>query len=249
MALLELKNVSKFFGGVQAVNDVSFSIEPEEIVGLIGPNGAGKTTIMNLITGLYPLSQGQIVFNGKIISGLKPHSIAHLGIARTFQIVKPFMGMTVKENVMMGALFRASRFNLNKNQIQNIVKNALDLVGLGEKADHPVEELNLAQRRVLEIARAIAMEPKLLLLDEAMAGLTPTEVQRLLDLVRTLNAQGMTVLLIEHVLKVVMNLSRRVLVLHYGRLIAEGSPQEIVNNPKVIEAYLGSKREGRIQGG
>jgi branched-chain amino acid transport system ATP-binding protein len=159
------------------------------------------------------------------------------------------MGMTVKENVMMGALFRASRFNLNKNQIQNIVKNALDLVGLGEKADHPVEELNLAQRRVLEIARAIAMEPKLLLLDEAMAGLTPTEVQRLLDLVRTLNAQGMTVLLIEHVLKVVMNLSRRVLVLHYGRLIAEGSPQEIVNNPKVIEAYLGSKREGRIQGG
>ncbi|NLW07920.1 MAG: ABC transporter ATP-binding protein [Clostridia bacterium] len=241
MALLEVKNVNRSFGGVQAVNEVSFAINEGEIVGLIGPNGAGKTTMMNLISGLIPVEKGKIYFEGHPITGLKPHSIARKGIARTFQIVKPFQGMTVRENVMIGALFRSD--NLSRNQINNIVNETMALLELDSKSEAPVEELSLAQRKHLELARAMAMEPKLLLLDEVMAGLNLKEIEKLMQLIRRLNERKITILVIEHVMKAVMGLSNRILVMHYGSLIAEGTPEEISMDPRVIEAYLGKRRK------
>jgi branched-chain amino acid transport system ATP-binding protein len=244
-SILELVGVSKYFGGLMALKDVSFELHPGEIVGLIGPNGAGKTTLVNVITGVYPLSGGKIVFNQQRIDRLKPHNIARMGIARTFQIVQPFPQMTVLENVAAGVLFAAGAQN-----VQEAKEHALDhlnFIGLQRYAEYPASSLTLADRKRLELAKSLAMNPRLLLLDEVNAGLNPTEIDRALGLIRQLITRGITILLIEHLMKVVMSVCSRVIVLHHGQLIAEGSPEDVVKDQRVIEAYLGSRFAAREQ--
>lgn len=237
MSLLELKNVSKYFGGLKAVNQVSFSLEEGEILGIIGPNGAGKTTLFNALTGFYKPNDGEIWFEGEKLIALKPHQICQKGMVRTFQIVKPFLELSVLDNVVVAALNRTE-------QVQEAKVRALktiELVGLKDKVDTLGTGLTLVHRKRLELARALATEPKLLLLDEVMAGLRPTEVDELIRLLKEVNKKGITILLIEHVMRGVMALSQRVVVLNYGEKIAEGVPEEVVKNRQVIEAYLGEE--------
>ena len=241
MNILEAKSVVKSFGGVFANMDVSFNVQKGEILGLIGPNGSGKTTLINNISGNIKADKGSIRFEGKEIVGLKPHTICHLGISRTYQVVQPFIGMTVLENTVAGALFgRQSGLRSLKTATAK-ANEVLDTVHLSEKANELAEDLITADQKKLELAKVLAGEPKLLLLDEVMAGLTLKEIEDAMELIMKIRENGITLFVVEHVMKAVMGISDRVMVLHQGSLMATGTPQEISRNERVIEAYLGAK--------
>ncbi|HLW46747.1 MAG TPA: ABC transporter ATP-binding protein [bacterium] len=248
MALLAAAGVTKLFGRLAALNRVDVAIEPGEIVGLIGPNGAGKSTLVNLITGMETPTAGRITFDGADITGRRPAAIARLGIARTFQIAQPFRNMTVRQNVAVPSLFRAARASGVAEALDR-ADGVLDLVGLGAKRALPARALTTPDLRRLELAKAIALGPRLMLLDEVMAGLTPAETDAEMALLRRINTQGITLLVIEHVLRVVMGLCRRIVVLHHGTKIAEGSPQAVTSDPAVVAAYLGVRHAGRDDAG
>lgn len=235
MTLLSANRLTKKFLGLVAVKKVDLTINKGEIFGLIGPNGAGKTTLFNMLSGYYRADGGQVLFNGEDVTSLSSHEICKKGLARTFQIVKPFGKLSSLDNVKVGA------FNRTKNYAEatEIAEHYLAFVGLEHKKDIRVKELTIGDQRRLEMARALATGPQLLLLDEVMAGLTPTEVSMVMDLVQKVREDGVTVLMIEHIMAALMKLSDRVLVLHHGEKLAEGTPKEIVKNPKVAEAYLG----------
>jgi branched-chain amino acid transport system ATP-binding protein len=245
MTLLRLNGVSRRFGGVVAVDSVGFSIEAREIVGLMGANGAGKTTLFSLIAGNLQPSAGEIMFYDRRIDRLRPDQISGLGVARTFQIVRPFAGLTVLENVAIGALFGSSR-EKSMARANADARAVLEEVGLVDRADDYASSLNLSGRKRLEIARALATNPKLLMLDEVMAGLTPTEGADAVAMIRRLHeARNLTVIVVEHVMGILMDLCPRIVVLHHGALIAEGSPSEVANDPLVIDSYLGTRQGNR----
>ena len=235
MSFLEVKKVSRFFGGLAAVKDVSFGLTKGEILGLIGPNGAGKTTLFNVVNGFYPPSRGDVFFHDRKISGMKPHQICGLGVARTFQVVKPLQRMSVLDNVVASAFLRSK----DKKQAMEIAEDALQFTGLYPDREVISKGLPLGKRKRLEIARALATRPELLLLDESFAGLNPAELDESIGIIRKIKEKGITIMIIEHHMKVIMALSDRIVVLNYGEKIAEGSPLEIRNNPLVVEAYLG----------
>ena len=239
--VLEGIGVSRRFGGLVAVNSVDFAVESGQIFGLIGPNGAGKTTLMNLISGLTPLSSGRISFLGQRIDGLPPHRVTRLGIARTFQVMRPFQGLTARENVAIGARFGSRGGADYMAAALRKADDVLAWMGLAEQAYRDVTGLTTGERKKLELARALAMDPQLLLLDEVMGGLNPREIGEVMELIRKVNASGVTVVLIEHLMKAVMGLCQRILVLHHGARIALGAPEEVASDPAVIEAYLGHR--------
>ncbi|MAO93535.1 MAG: ABC transporter ATP-binding protein [Rhodospirillaceae bacterium] len=243
--ILRLENVGKQFGGIHAVNDVSFSLVEGEIIGLIGPNGAGKTTLVNLITGVHPLSSGKVIFAGEDVSRQQAFQAARRGLARTFQIVQPFPKMTVLENVAAGALFGGGSTSVQ--EAMELARKELEFVGLDHVADTAASSLALPNRKRLELAKSLAMRPKVLLLDEVNAGLNATEIDGALDLIRKIAARGVTILIIEHLMKVVLSISQRILVLHHGELIAQGDPRTVIEDPQVVEAYLGSKFAARVK--
>ncbi|MBX6367567.1 MAG: ABC transporter ATP-binding protein [Rhodospirillales bacterium] len=237
-ALLAVEGISKRFRGLKAVDDVSFTVPKGGIVALIGPNGAGKTTTFNLIAGVYAPDTGRIVLDGEDITSLRPDRACHAGIGRTFQIVKPFGAMTVLENVVVGALRRSADVAAARSRAAEL----LERVGLADKAAMPAQGLTLPEKKRLETARALATEPKILLLDEVMAGLRPTEIDRMVETFRALNREtGIAILLTEHVMRAVMALSDRIVVLHHGRKICEGSPEQVARNEAVLESYLGTE--------
>lgn len=239
MTVLKLQNVTKKFGGLVAVDNVSLDLAEGEILGLIGPNGAGKTTLFNLISGNFRPDHGDIFFEGSDITNLQPHQVAQRGLVRTFQIVKPFAELSVVDNVMVGAF-------LNTNQVRAAEQRArqvIEQVGLTTFADQPAHTLTTAGRKRLELARALATQAKLLLLDEVMAGLTPAESAEMVNLIQEIRTDGVTLLVIEHVMQALMSLSDRVAVMHHGQLISVGKPAEIAADKKVIEAYLGEEFE------
>jgi branched-chain amino acid transport system ATP-binding protein len=242
--LLVADRVSQRFGGIQAVDDVSFALKEGEIVALIGPNGAGKTTLVNLMTGVHRATDGHIRFQGNDVTDQRPFQAARRGIARTFQIVQPFPRMTVLENVAAGALFGGAQASVAAAKA--VAREQLELMGLTSYADRPASALTLAGRKRLELAKSMAMQPKVLLLDEVNAGLNSSEIDGALRLIRKIAERGVTILIIEHLMKVVMSLAQRVLVLHHGQLIAEGGAAEIVRDKRVIEAYLGEKFARRV---
>ena len=237
--MLKIEGVSKAYGGLMAVNNVSFTIIKGEIVGLIGPNGAGKTTLFNLISGYEKPTKGTIRFGGEVISGVRPDKLADLGIGRTFQIVKPFAGLSVRDNILVACYLKYPR----QREARQKADEVMEFCELADRADLQAAGLTLAGRKRLEIGKALALEPSLILLDEVVAGLNPTEADATVELIKKIHESGVTVLIVEHIMRVIMNISHRVLVLNYGQLIATGEPEEVAQNPQVIEAYLGEPEE------
>lgn len=237
MSLLELKDVTKQFGGLTAVDSLSLSMKKGEILGLIGPNGAGKSTAFNCIAGVFPPTKGKVVFDGQVINGQKPWDLCKKGLARTFQIVKPFVSKSVLYNVTVGAFATtSSRAEAEAKAIQ-----VLQLLNFDDKKDAKSSDLTIADRKRLEIARALATEPRLLLLDEVMAGLRPAEVDEMVEIIRFLREQGITILVIEHIMRAIMALSDRIVVIHFGKKIAQGTPKAVASDENVIKAYLGDE--------
>jgi len=238
MPILEGQGVTKYFGGLAAVSNVDFHVDQGEILGLIGPNGAGKTTLFNLISAAFPISSGEIRFKGRKISGLKPHKICRMGIARTFQEIKVFANMPVLQNVLVGAFF-GTPTRVSAGDAAREVSQALEFVGLSAMSATPIKDLTLGNQKRVEVARALATKPELLLLDELMAGLNPAEVSEAMELVTKIRDTGITIFMVEHVMKAIMGICGRIIVLHHGEKITEGTPREITGNEQVIEIYLG----------
>ncbi|MBI4240851.1 MAG: ABC transporter ATP-binding protein [Candidatus Rokubacteria bacterium] len=239
--MLELRDVGKVFGGLQALQDVSLRVDAGRIHGLIGPNGAGKTTLFNVVTGVTRASKGSVTFDGHVTTGLPPHAIAWLGIARTYQLVRPFFELTTTENVEVGIAFGRGTRSGRRSDARAEARRFLELVDLADKHDHRAEELNLGERKRLEIAKALAAQPRLLLFDEVLAGLNPTETARAVELFRRINGMGITILMIEHNMRAIMTACEHIFVLHHGKLIAAGSPDAVSRDHAVVEAYLGRK--------
>jgi branched-chain amino acid transport system ATP-binding protein len=238
--ILQIQSVTKRFGGLQALSRVTFDLPEGQILGLIGPNGAGKTTLFNVINGVYKPDLGKIIFLDRDVTGMKPYHLARMGMARTHQIVRPLNDLTVRENVMVGSCFGVE--NKRLSEAHEVARDVLDFVGLTPRADQLAGSLNVAQKKRLEMARALAAHPKLLLLDEVLAGLNPSEIVTMVETIREIRKTGITIIMIEHVMHAIMNVSDRVIVLDYGEQIAEGTPKEIVENKRVIEAYLGDPK-------
>lgn len=243
--LLQVESITKKFGGLNAISDLSFQLEEGTILGLIGPNGAGKTTLFNCINGTLPLSEGKILFNDVPITGKKSYEVAKLGIARSYQIVQPFGNMTTLQNAMVGGFCTTGDYAKS----EKMAKDALKLVMLDHKSHVVAKHLNLGERKKLEIAKALSTKPRLLLLDEVMAGLTISEVKEMVKIIESINASGITIIIIEHIMEAIMSLSNRIMVLNFGKKIMEGSPEEVKEDNRVIEAYFGvdAEVEGEVE--
>jgi branched-chain amino acid transport system ATP-binding protein len=240
--LLEARQLTKRFQGLVSVNAVSFQLARDEVLGLVGPNGAGKTTLINLIAGVLQPDEGEVWFEGARIDALPPFRRAHLGISRTFQVMKPFPGLSALANVTVGALFGAGGSGLSRQRAREIAREWLEFTGLGHRIEQRADEFGVPDRKRLELAKALAMRPKLLLLDEVMAGLNAVEIDEVVEVIGKIRGQGVGILVVEHVMKAIRKLSDRVMVLHHGEKIAEGSVDTVFSDPRVVEAYLGKRR-------